>query len=62
MEEYKVTLLENLVSALQLLTCMDCKHKDNKKSLNYFIVQQEGRQNKTFFFPADIRMIFKIKQ
>lgn len=52
MEEYKVTLLENLVSALQLLTCMDCKHKDNKKPLNYFILQQEGRQNKTFFFPC----------
>lgn len=28
---------------------MDCKHKDDEKPLKFFIVKQEGRQNKTFF-------------
>lgn len=34
---------------------MDCKHKDDKKPINCFIVKQEGRQKKTFF-SADMRI------
>lgn len=45
----------------KLVSAVDCKHKDDKKPLIYFIVKLEGRQNKTFL-SADMRKIFKIKQ